>query len=513
MTYEDLEENLHDAQEWTHLKDSNASKLSRLFSRINLQDDYASNLLMNPKSDRDRGQLSDRANRAVAEQVLDPRIRMILLKLINQNVIYQVNGCVSTGKEANVYHALTDAQQHRAIKIYKSTILTFKNRDQYVTGEYRFRHGYSKSNPRKMVQVWAEKEMRNLKRLQAAGIPCPEPLVLKLQVLVMSFIGDEQGWPAPRLKDASVLEAELPDLYRQCLVLLRRLYQECRLVHADFSEYNLLYRLGRIIVIDVSQSVEVEHPHALEFLRADCMNILKFFRVRGVATLSLKALFDYVIDKAVVDHLTFLERVILASTLKCEEEEEEIAIFQEQNGANAPVNKGSSLSQSFKSQDFKSKSQADAFTLPYRAGRDQFLRNDEEIFKNSFIPRHLQDVYDVERDVQMVQSGRAEELIYKNIAQLSLDKVSDSDASGDSEDGSSAEEDKEEGNDDDDDDDDDDDLLSNDGTSSRLKNMTPEERKAWRRANKTTVKAANRERRQHKLKKHIKKKKTSKNKK
>jgi RIO kinase 1 len=33
-----------------------------------------------------------------------------------------------------------------------------------VSGEYRFRHGYCKSNPRKMVKVWAEKEMRNLKR-------------------------------------------------------------------------------------------------------------------------------------------------------------------------------------------------------------------------------------------------------------------------------------------------------------------------------------------------------------
>lgn len=32
------------------------------------------------------------------------------------------------------------------------------------TGEFRFRHGYCRSNPRKMVKLWAEKEMRNLKR-------------------------------------------------------------------------------------------------------------------------------------------------------------------------------------------------------------------------------------------------------------------------------------------------------------------------------------------------------------
>ncbi len=50
-------------------------------------------------------------------------------------------------------------------QVYKTSILIFKDRDRYVTGEFRFRRGYSKHNPRKMVRVWAEKEMRNLIRL------------------------------------------------------------------------------------------------------------------------------------------------------------------------------------------------------------------------------------------------------------------------------------------------------------------------------------------------------------
>ena len=45
-----------------------------------------------------------------------------------------------------------------------------------------------------MVKVWAEKEMRNLKRLWNAGIPCPEPLMLRMHVLLMSFIGDKNRW-------------------------------------------------------------------------------------------------------------------------------------------------------------------------------------------------------------------------------------------------------------------------------------------------------------------------------
>ncbi len=440
-----------------------------------MNEDYT-NTLLNPKLDKDRGQHSDRANRAVAEQVLDPRIRMILLKMINQNVIYQVNGCVSTGKEANVYHALTDEQQHRAIKIYKSTILTFKNRDQYVTGEYRFRHGYSKSNPRKMVQLWAEKEMRNLKRLQACGIPCPEPLLLKLQVLVMTFIGDEEGWPAPRLKDAIFGEEESLVLYYECIRLLRRLYQECRLVHADFSEYNLLYHNGHIVVIDVSQAVEVEHPHALEFLRLDCMNILKFFRARGIRTLTLQQLFDFIIQK----------------DLPSEQVEDFLTNAHASN--EAEIEEAESESQ-----------QVDAFTLKYRAAQGEaFKRNEEEIFKNSFIPRTLDEVYDAERDVQLVQKGRADELIYQRFAQLNVtsngtvveESSEESDAESCSESGS-------------------DDMSDSEGEERdlRLKEMSPEDRKAWRKANKAAVKEEKRERRKTKMRKHLKKRKTKQGKK
>ena len=40
--------------------------------------------------------------------------------------------------------------------------------------------------------------------------------------------------------------------------------QACKLVHGDLSEYNVLYLRGKLQVIDVSQSVEHDHPQALE---------------------------------------------------------------------------------------------------------------------------------------------------------------------------------------------------------------------------------------------------------
>ena len=101
---------------------------------------------------------------------------------------------ILVSEQANVYHALSPEKRHLAVKIYKTSILIFKDRDRYVTGEHRFARGYSKHNPRKMVRLWAEKEMRNLKRLWTAGISCPEPIQVRENVLVMSFLGDKNGW-------------------------------------------------------------------------------------------------------------------------------------------------------------------------------------------------------------------------------------------------------------------------------------------------------------------------------
>jgi len=250
------------------------------------------------KLDKDRVRHKDKADRATSEQVLDPRTRQMLDKLVSNGTLRAIHGCISTGKEANVYYA-ESAEGDRAVKIYKTSILVFKDRDKYVTGEYRFRHGYCKSNPRKMVKVWAEKEMRNLKRLYSEGLPCPLPVALKNHVLIMSFIGSAEGQAAPRLKNAELNARQMRDAYAQVVRLMRRMYHRCRLVHADLSEYNLLYFDGLVYVIDVSQSVEHDHPHAMDFLKKDAENMTRFFATAGghssaVATMSVQELFEFV---------------------------------------------------------------------------------------------------------------------------------------------------------------------------------------------------------------------------
>merc|ERR1712025_877349 len=168
------------------------------------------------------------------------------------------------------------------------------------------------------VQTWAEKEMRNLVRIRTAGIPSPKPILLRSHVLLMEFLGQD-GWPAPRLKDANLSASKARELYRSVLVSVRNMFHVCKLVHGDLSEYNMLYHQGDAYIIDVSQSVEHDHPHALEFLRKDLFNVTEFFRKLEVAVLGLKELFDWVVDTR-EDWESRLDQLEVVASSRTEEE-------------------------------------------------------------------------------------------------------------------------------------------------------------------------------------------------
>lgn len=55
----------------------------------------------------------------------------------------------------------------------------------------------------------------------------------------------EDGVAAPRLRDADLPLPRLRAAYTEMVCVVRALYQKCRLVHADLSEYNILYHKVR----------------------------------------------------------------------------------------------------------------------------------------------------------------------------------------------------------------------------------------------------------------------------
>jgi len=66
-------------------------------------------------------------------------------------------------------------------------------------------------------------------------------------------------------------------VYAQVLDFLFKLYEDATMVHADLSEYNILYYQKKPVIIDVSQSVLLAHPYAPAFLYRDIININRYF--------------------------------------------------------------------------------------------------------------------------------------------------------------------------------------------------------------------------------------------
>lgn len=331
-----------------------------------------------------------------------------------------------------------------------------------------------KSNPRKMVKVWAEKEMRNYRRIYNAGIPCPAPILLKSHVLIMEFLG-ENGWPSPRIRDANLSEKRLREAYVQTIIIMRRMFQRCKLVHGDLSEYNLLWHKNEVYVIDVSQSVESDHPSALDFLRKDVSNVNDFFRKEAnLNVMTTRQLFDFV-TSAIIEDTPEAESAALDAAM---ESADNNAIMLE----NATENE--------------------------RRAQHQQESVDEAVFMSQFLPRSLNQVADYE--VGKIEEGDVEETYAEAVALLTGNKdvvIASKKANNvsfkEGEDSPDSDSDIEESGESDSESDE-----NEDNDQSFKQQMTPEERaaakeaeKALRKANKKAVKEAQSEKRKTKIKK------------
>ncbi|KAG1651271.1 Serine/threonine-protein kinase RIO3 [Nymphon striatum] len=244
----------------------------------------------------------DKKEKFTAEQSIDEDTLLIIHKLVNTDILKSVSGIISTGKEACIFHGFggqIDGRQvpnECALKVYKTTLNEFVSRDKYIANDFRFKDRFSKHKPKAFINLWAEKEMHNLKRLHSAGIPCPEVVVLKKNVLLMSFIGSDCKC-ACKLKDTKMPSDNWIDLYHEVVNIMKIMYNKCKLIHADLSEYNILWYKNKLWIIDVGQAVEPTHPHALEFLLRDCANICRFFKKKGVSCQKPKELFMEITQK------------------------------------------------------------------------------------------------------------------------------------------------------------------------------------------------------------------------
>ncbi|HET7345296.1 MAG TPA: RIO1 family regulatory kinase/ATPase, partial [Nitrososphaeraceae archaeon] len=161
----------------------------------------------------------------VLEAVFDKSTVMTLSRLINNGIISYVNGAVGAGKESQLYWAVDPNGIDLAVKIYLVTTSNFKKRYPYLIGDPRFTR--IKSGTRSLVELWAKKEFRNLSKSFNCGIPCPEPITVVKNILVMKFVGKD-GVTCPTLVESEVDYSD----YEKTITIISDLYQKAELVHA-----------------------------------------------------------------------------------------------------------------------------------------------------------------------------------------------------------------------------------------------------------------------------------------
>lgn len=218
-----------------------------------------------------RSKEKDSEARKTYDQVFDHPCLLVLQELIGEGVFATLDYPVSTGKEAVVFHASGADGSGKAVKIYRISNSTFKTISVYIEGDPRFKR--MKKGTRPTLFAWAQKEYLNLVRMQDAGVRVPTPARVEANVLVMGYVGDDT-MPAPLLRNAVLDDprAVLADVVENL-----RAIRKAGLVHADLSEYNLLFWDGKVFVIDVGQAVPVDHPRAPEWFARDIGNMARFF--------------------------------------------------------------------------------------------------------------------------------------------------------------------------------------------------------------------------------------------
>ena len=157
------------------------------------------------KEGKRKARIADKVDKSTAEQAIDPKTKVLLFKMVNGGILDGINGVISTGKEAVILHAdggpgpeesqsdePLNVPKEVAIKVFKTTLNEFKNRDKYIKDDFRFRDRFSKQNPRKVIHMWAEKELHNLMKMKRFGVNVPEvvsdyDLISKMDITINIF--------------------------------------------------------------------------------------------------------------------------------------------------------------------------------------------------------------------------------------------------------------------------------------------------------------------------------------
>jgi len=209
----------------------------------------------------------------IEDSVFDRNSLIVLSKFMKMGLISTVDFPISRGKEANVYRATKKDNEFLAVKIYRIETTRFFNKMKYIVGDPRF--DKVKKSKKNLAFAFAQKEFRNLKLCKSFGIPVPTPIAFRKNIILMEFIGDENG----AYDQLRSVKPKNRSLLKKILNYIKIMYSN-GLVHSDLSPYNILInnKQTSIYLIDYAQGVVKGHPLFEKFLERDVENILNYFK-------------------------------------------------------------------------------------------------------------------------------------------------------------------------------------------------------------------------------------------
>jgi RIO kinase 1 len=196
---------------------------------------------------------------------------------------------IKTGKEASVFLG-RNSDGFVAVKMYTDLrVRSFRRDEAYREGRFigdsRIEKAIEQGSQRGLDAhqvLWVQEEFRQMKHLHQNGVRVPRAIAVNGISLIMEFIGDESGDPAPRMSDLKMEMDEAEEAFRQSVENLKRIVGSGR-VHGDYSTFNILWHRNAAVVIDFPQVMELKNnPNAKAFLERDVKSLCKSFRKQGV---------------------------------------------------------------------------------------------------------------------------------------------------------------------------------------------------------------------------------------
>lgn len=204
--------------------------------------------------------------------------------LVRNGLVDEVVSRLMSGKEADVYVVQSKGELCCA-KVYKDArTRSFSQLAQYQEGrkgrnsrQARAMQKNSRYGRKETEEAWKNAEVDALRTLAEAGVRVPRVYDYADGILLMEFVVDADGSPAPRLNDLRLTAAKAREYHHE-LIKEIVLMLCAGIIHGDLSEYNVLVGRDGLVVIDLPQAVNAAgNNNARSMLERDVENITAYF--------------------------------------------------------------------------------------------------------------------------------------------------------------------------------------------------------------------------------------------